>query len=157
MRLFRTLIFLIFLMSPSFGDEVNDVGLICESDNYGEVNNHISVWLKENGKLERYDRDVDDLDKDGNYTEFFRNDFHSQFIRHTSTDTHILISYYISENEIDPQRRTHINRFDLKMTDDLFGKEYKYDCKVFSDKNSFFDGIKDIENEIKKILNKRKI
>lgn len=151
-----SIVILFTLITPSLGDEVINIGLICESDNNEEVNEYISIWLKEDGVLERYDRDVWDVDKDGDYTEFFFNGFHSQFMKHSSSDKYITIRYYI-DDEIDLRRQTNINRFDLTMTDDLFGKEHPYNCEVFSDKRSFFNGLRNVELKIKNVLKKRKI
>ena len=155
MRLLITSFVILFgLLSPSFGEEIKDVGLICK----GKSDVYLVIWLMGEKRLESYERDEKDINNDGDTIEFFLNHNSSEKMRHHSTDTEITITFLTDRGVIDFSKEIRINRFDLSVeqTSSYIYKTYKK-CEVFNEKETFQNSLRKIENDIKKFLSKRKI
>ena len=151
-----SLVILLGLTSQSFSEEVKDVGLICKEGN-DEISGYRMFWFKGNGRLEKYIRDLEDLDKDGNKVEYNLDDVVSNNLRYVTNDRRIEITFLNDDGSPNYNIGFRINRFDLTMVSGLYGYQTHYQCGSFSNKQTFFSKIKEIEKTIEKFLNKRKI
>ena len=147
---------LFVLMSPSFGEEVKDVGLICKNDN-DVIQRITGYWFKGNKRLDYYRRDSSDLDKDGNKLEFINFKKISDSMSYDSYEQVIRINLLRKDRTTNPETYVTIDRFTLKMEENYFGNKYSLICHLYPSELSFLSELKNIEESLRKLLKKRKI
>ena len=147
---------LFLLSSTVFGEEVKDVGLICEV-NGSEIPNHSAFWLKGDGKMQWYNRDTSDKDNDGDTVEYYYSKSFSEKTAYDTTDRYIFIHHYDYDGKLSTDWTEKINRFTLKLEEKFMGYESTSDCKVYASKDRFLSEVQKIEADLRVFLKKRKI
>ena len=156
-NLFLSLTTFLFLFSSTvFGEEVKDVGLICEKIK-SEIPTHLNFWFKGNQKVEFYIRDSTDIDNDGDTTEYVNNKEFSEKGSYSSNDQHISIYHSNKLGKMYGEWSTKIDRFNLELRENFLGEDSTYLCEVYSPKDKFLSEIRKVETSLRKFLDKRKI
>ncbi len=148
--------FIFFGSLTVFGEEVKDVGLICEKIK-SEIPTHLTFWFKGNQKVEFYIRDKSDYDNDGDTTEYVNNKEFSEKGSYSSTDQHISIYHSNKLGKMYGEWTTKINRFTLELRENFLGEDSIYYCEVYSTKDKFLSELQKVETSLRKFLDKRKI
>jgi hypothetical protein len=148
---------LFLLSSTVFGEEVKDVGLICERKVESNIPIHMGIWFTKNGQLDWFVRDENDENSNGDTVEFRISEALKNYSSYVVTDDQIIIERIDQYGSVSKDWKTVIDRFTLILEDTFFGVKTTSLCVVFSEPTAFIQHLKKISDQTKKILNKRKI
>ena len=144
---------LFLLSSVAFGEEVKDVGLVCERHNT-EIPIHTAFWFKGGKKMEVYERDTTDEDNDGDDVEYSYSKGTSKKTSYTASDQYIRVYHKDDDGKIYSDWYEQIDRFTLQMAEHFMDVETTADCKAHSSKDEFLSQIQKVEADLRAFLKK---
>ena len=155
--LILSLIILFGFSSPTFSEEVKDVGLVCKDKGDGTPL-FLVYWFDGNQKIEIGSREAIQIEPtliwskeitiQGADEHRFFYEFDEKFIYIKSKN---------SNGDVLDNGVTTINRFSLEKEWKWFGTELFYECEAYSTKPKWLHGIRKAESVIRKYYKKRKI